>query len=1508
MIPPDGTAPAINALSPFTTSTSNAEYQVNAAARFRLPVMRFPLVLGSLLSATLLQTPAQHPNHRQRLAEPLGVSSKMTPLVFSEIMYHPAARTDGRNLEFIELFNTNPWPEDLTNWRISDDVDFAFPAGTTIPSRGYLVIAAVPADVQATYGITGVLGPFSGSLSNEGGTLRLRRANDAIVLQATWNDGPDWPASADGTGHSLILERPSYGEGNPLAWAASIQIGGTPGAPDAPPSSPLQYVRINEIVAHSTTGEDFIELFNSSPAEVNIGGCWLSDDEDLLGRFEIPSGTLLPPRGIIRFSQTALGFGLSATGETLYFSNPARTSVLEAVRFRGQLPDTALGRFPDGEGPLRRLVSATPDATNSAPARGPVVINEIYFHPITNDSEEEWLELHNLTATPVSMAGWRLSDGVSYNFPAGATIAANGFLVVARNPARLLANHPTLLPAQVLGPFTGSLADGGEEVVLASPVTIATANGTLTHHAAVDEVAYVDKSRWSQWADGGGSSLELSDARDSATPLWLDSDETAKAPWTSVEITGVLDHVHTSTSAVANRIDAMLLGAGEALLDEAQAIPSGSTNRLVNGGFESGIGSWLVQGTHNKSVIHNGGFAGVRSLRIAATGRGDIAPNRVCSFLTSTIPANSTATLRANVRWLRGSDEFLLRLMGGGLEAYAKLAVPKNLGTPGAVNSRAVANAAPAVTDVIHSPVLPAANTAITVSARVTDPSGVSSVTLRYRIDPSSTLSNIAMNDSGTGGDLLAGDGIHTGTIPGQAAARLVAFTVSASDSAAASAVFPPAGECLVRVGDTLPTGAFGAYSMWISSAALAAWNVRIPKSNEKFPLTFLHNTSRVFYASGVHLAQNFENSNHQNPFGTTLNGYQIDLPPGEPLFGENDVTLDWPVRDATNQREQLMHWMLDQMKLPTQHRRDVHLMVNGARRFNSSIHIYHDAHQPGGSYLDSNFPDDPDGRLIKTSTWLEFTETGGRLTGPINSLLPYTTTGGVLKTPRYRWCWQPRSTDGDQNDFSALFGLVNAVNTTGAGYVNAVSAQADMDQWMRNFAFADLCCFWDTFGNRNHKNAYLYKPARGRWQVLMNDMDIGLGGDNGTADPPSSSALFPTGSIDPPLLTMYATPAFLRHYWRAVSESLATFFSGTAVTNRVTQRYNGYIANGVPVTSPLVNSGPYGLSIPAWIDQRVAFLQSQLVPVTAAFTVAGPASVTTATSPLTVSGTAPVGVKTLTFNSLELPLTWTTTTAWTASVPVLPGTNPLVIAAFDSNGVQTASATRTVSFTGSAAWPALRINEWMASNSGVVTDPADGRADDWLELHNPTGFPVSLANWSLSDGAATFVIPHGYSIATGGKLIVWADDETAQNSGSGQLHINFRLSSGGETLSLRAPDGTVVDSVTFGQQVRDRSQGRIPDGSSFIDFLETHGAGQPNSSALVFPRFISGTTIVDGIVRFSVSTTPGFSYQLQSVTSLDESPWVNLDLPVPATGTSLDFQHHHGPETRRFYRVQRLP
>jgi hypothetical protein len=59
-------------------------------------------------------------------AEPLGPCTRRTPLVISEIMYHPPARPDGNDLQFIEVYNSQPWFSDLSGFKLAGDIAFTF--------------------------------------------------------------------------------------------------------------------------------------------------------------------------------------------------------------------------------------------------------------------------------------------------------------------------------------------------------------------------------------------------------------------------------------------------------------------------------------------------------------------------------------------------------------------------------------------------------------------------------------------------------------------------------------------------------------------------------------------------------------------------------------------------------------------------------------------------------------------------------------------------------------------------------------------------------------------------------------------------------------------------------------------------------------------------------------------------------------------------------------------------------------------------------------------------------------------------------------------------------------------------------------------------------------------------------------------------------------------------------------------------------------------------------------
>src|SRR6185436_13740256 len=484
-------------------------------------------------------------------------------------------------------------------------------------------------------------------------------------------------------------------------------------------------------------------------------------------------------RGFVSYNQNQLGFSLSSGGETIYFRNAANTRVLDAVRFGPQANGVSTGRYPDGAPTFSELVSRTPGTNNAALLIRDIVINEIMYNPISGDSDDEFIELYNRGSSSVNLGGWRLVDGVTFTFAANTTIPAGGYLVIARNAPHLISRYANLSSINTVGDYSGSLANGGERIALAMPdPSVTTNNNVVTTnfiYIVIDEVTYRDGGRWGQWSDGGGSSLELIDPRSDnrLAANWADSDETAKAPWTTVSVPGILDNPPPNITT-ADQLQMFLQGAGECLVDNVEVLTAAGVNLIANSTFESGAAGWTAEGTQEPSGLETAeGYNSTRSYRIRATDRGDNQVNRIRTPLTTAQPSGVTNTIRAQVRWQRGHPEMLFRLRGNWLEAAVQMNLPTNLGTPGARNSRAVTNAPPAIYDVVHWPLVPAANESVLITARVHDPDGVASLELRYRIDPGPTLNTTNMLDNGTGGDAVAGDGLYTAMIPPQPANTL---------------------------------------------------------------------------------------------------------------------------------------------------------------------------------------------------------------------------------------------------------------------------------------------------------------------------------------------------------------------------------------------------------------------------------------------------------------------------------------------------------------------------------------------------------------------------------------------------------------------------------------------------------------------------------------------------------------------------------------------------------------
>lgn len=1334
----------------------------------------------------------------QPTLEAVGPSSRRTPIAISEIMYKPADRADGRNAEFIELYNSNPWPEDVSGYRVSGQIDYVLPVGTTISAQGYLVIAANPADLQFVAGLGTVFGPYTNSLKTSG-TVRLLDEQGAKLLEVNYDNALPWPMGADGSGHSIVLARASYGEGDARAWERSELTGGSPGAAEVFQTNALRSVVINEVLAHTDLPlVDSIELYNHSTTAVNITGCTLSDDPTT-NKYTIPNLTI-PACGFVTFAENQLGFGLDAAGETIYFKNPAGTQVLDALKFGAQENAVSFGRYPNGANDWYRLSNRTFPGSNSPPRVSVVGFNEIMYHPLAGGDDRQYVELYNRGTTNVNLGGWKLSGGISYTFPTNCVLKPQSYLVVGRNISSLLTNYAQLNGTNTWGNFSGKLSGSGERITLSMPDDIASTNnfGTVTTNwidIVVDDVTYGTGGRWGRWSDGGGSSLELIDARSNKriAANWADSDETAKAPWTTIETTGVLDNGSGSFSP----LQIGLLDAGECLVDDVEAINASGVNTVGNRGFELGMNSLTFIGSHSRSSLAtNSGFAGSVALHLRTADSLAMGPNNVTITLTNTSFSQSqTATLRFKARWLRGCTEPLLRFWGNYLEAAGRLIVPSNLGTPGLPNSQAKTNTGPAIYLVRHDPAVPAANEAVVVTARVSDPDALTSLILQYRFDPALTTTNLTMNDDGINGDAVANDGIFSATLPGRPT-NAIPFALIATDNAGASSRFPelsadnaPVRECVVFFGEPNPTNLFGTYHLWLSQTNVNRWKALPTMSNEDIDSTLVYNGRVIYNTGGRYSGSPWHSPGYTGPAGNACH-YVWSMPKDDQLLGFTSFNkIHWPGNDIDNnnsndptlQREQAANMFLRQLGVPWMNRRLVAVYVNGTRRGK----LMEDAYRPtAGNAQDQYFSDDEEGQFYKLQRWYE-----GSGTGLISEckLQNFTTTGGAEKTARYRPNWALKDSPGSLSDFANVYSLITAATAYNqSNYSDFIENVADVENWMRVSAANHAVGNWDCFGSSGSgQNVDAWVSPNHRWTLFTIDLGICL--DNGLA----SSGLF--GFADNAWSQMYSKPKFQRMYYRALNDLANGIMQAGVINPKLDAKYAAMAAAGILATAPTDTKN--------WIASRRTSIISATASATSAAFALGTNALFTFTNSVTLTGTAPVAVVSIIVDGANYTPAWTTLTGWSLTVPVGAGAFNWTVEARDRNGNPIGSNfIVSVNNNGSPASPVgnVVINE-------IMFNPAVPDAK-YVELFNrSTNTTFDLSGWVINGLDYTF--PPG-SVLAPQKYLVLAKSSVVFAATYGALIPVFgtfsgNLQSDGETLSLIKPGLTpaqdlVVDRVHY--------------------------------------------------------------------------------------------------------------
>jgi len=1029
-------------------------------------------------------------------------------------------------------------------------------------------------------------------------------------------------------------------------------------------------LRFNEVAAPGVGF--FVEVVNPTADLLALDGVRIRGVGKGAGTFAFAPGSTLATGGLRAVPAALLGFRPDR-GDTLLLETG--TSVLDAL----VLGATARARLPDGTGPWRLPAVPSPEGTNRFRLSTEVVLNEICHHPPETASTGGWVELFHRGTGLVDLSGWRFSEGITYRFPAGTSLRPGEHLVVAAQPEALRGAHPGI---RVLGPFEGRLARGGERLSLVD------ADGN-----PADSVEYADSGRWPEEADGGGSTLELMDpwADNAAPEAWAPSDESARTAW--VRHTYRTRAVSAPGPTLWNEWVMGLLDAGECLIDDLQVIESPGTatafQMLKNGDFETGATSWRFLGTHRLSrVIDDPDQPGNRVLHLVATGPTEHMHNHLETTLANnrSVVNGRDYEVSFRARHLKGCPRLNTRLYFNRVARTTTLPVASLQGTPGAANSRRVANLGPTFDGLAHRPTVPAAGRPVTVSALVTDPDGIAETRVHWSVNGGAWQSSPALLD--------AMDRV-TATVPGAPAGSVVQFHLSATDGRGATAWFPargPQSRALIGVADGRERpGPLHNLRLLMTPADRTLLHAETNvMSNEYLGGTVIHDEREIFYDVGIKLQ-----GSQRGRLDAGRVGYTIRFPPDRLFRGVHPgISIDrsggYTGVGGDQDEIVLKHAVQHAGGLPGMYDDLVHVMPPRTDLTGTALLILA---KYGNGFLDSQFDRGSEGDLFKLELvyYPTTTVSGGKegIKRPQPDQVTGVDIGNLGNDPEvYRWFFLPEN-NRSSIDHGQVVALGKALALSGTAQEAECERLMAVDTWLRTVAFQSLAGLVDTYPFDNPHNFMIYfRPGDGRALPFLWDMDFNFGAA------PTSPLNRATGNLG----RLINQPFYQRRYLAHLRDLVDTTWN---------VRYLGPWIDHYGALAGQNFSG-----IRTYVEQRSAYVRSRL-PAATPFRVTAPATspalVDTATGLL--QGTAGLEVRDV---FVEGPgqtnrVRWINTTTWQATPTVTLGANPLRIRGYDATGARVVDLPWVL--TGTSA------------SGGVDTD-GDGLPDVWERLHglDPSG------------------------------------------------------------------------------------------------------------------------------------------------------------------------------------------
>ena len=423
-----------------------------------------------------------------------AVDESVTQMAITEIMYNAP---EGSELEWVEVtIASGPDISSMlaSQMRLDGAVSFAFP-NEELKKGEYIVVTNNKELFMQEYpDFAGRLfGPWDNDpstgavakLSNEGDVIDVKVMGEGDV-SCSYSMEPPWPSLANGKGRTLVYKGGNAAQAT--SWGASKNPKGNPGVGNDEWLT-TSNIRLNEIMPNQTGKASWVELYNAGKADVDVTG-WVFESKVRKEKLTIkagsvPAGGYLVLNGDTDFNDSkgeATELIVSSIGGSYYLYGATEGDESSLLLPSSELSSGVVD-LSDGSTAQGALKEATPGAANATLYIGPVIINEIHYHPNEEDlNDVEFLELKNTSAEAITMyqtlsngsRGWKV-EGINFEFSATDVIPAGGFAVLfpeslstAVGEAKLRTRYG--LADDVLVKFyKGKLSNRGEMIAVKKP-------------------------------------------------------------------------------------------------------------------------------------------------------------------------------------------------------------------------------------------------------------------------------------------------------------------------------------------------------------------------------------------------------------------------------------------------------------------------------------------------------------------------------------------------------------------------------------------------------------------------------------------------------------------------------------------------------------------------------------------------------------------------------------------------------------------------------------------------------------------------------------------------------------------------------------------------------------------------------------------------------------------------------------------------------------------------------